>query len=132
MMQRYRVGCLYVEEPLHPTVGERTRQMTDEAVRVAQSRHAIVGRVSRQNVRACLGLEDGSTKHTMACRLAEHFDEVAPILPEPRKPWKPEDRRMKVFEALGLASVGGLHLHNEYSADRSVCEPDHRRDEPKM
>ncbi len=58
--------------------------------------------VSRADIRFALGLAEFATKHAVAERLATAFEELACLLPPPRRPWQSEDRRMNVFDALGV------------------------------
>lgn len=43
------------------------------------------------------------TKYQIASFLAAHFPPLANRLPPPRKKWKPEDRRMSIFDAAEIA-----------------------------
>lgn len=119
MMARYKVGCLCLEDPPHPRHGRRTRSMLCDAAAAATSRGATVRGVSRERVREQLGLPDASAKRMIAVHLAAAFDELAPLVPAPRRPWESEDRRMKIFEALALAACG--------NAGSRAAVPDVRR-----
>ena len=48
-----------------------------------------------------------STKHELACDLARRFPELKHLLPRKRRLWDPEDDRMHIFTAVGMA-VGQL------------------------
>ena len=43
------------------------------------------------------------TKHGLAMRVADYFQELRRKVPTPRKPWQPQDLRMSAFYAVALA-----------------------------
>lgn len=71
---------------------------------LAQKRELRMVTLSTEQVRhRCLGTKQG-TKHGLALDLADRFpSELGSSLPPKRRPWTSEDRRMDIFDAVGLA-----------------------------
>lgn len=63
---------------------------------------------SRHEVRRAFAEARAYSKQDIALILAGRFPELAPRVPRQRKIWESEDRRMAIFDALGLAVV---HLY---------------------
>ncbi|MHB8519870.1 MAG: RuvC family protein [Limisphaerales bacterium] len=72
-----------------------------ERIRALAIKNGVKPRlVSRAQVRNAFA--PASTKHEIACAIAERFPELAPLLPPVRKPWMSEDARMNIFDAVGM------------------------------
>jgi hypothetical protein len=82
----------------------RIRDLTKEIIATAASRRMKVALFSRDRVMGVF-FEDGiGSKHTIARILAMRFpEELGHRLPPKRKPWKSEDYRMGIFDAVALA-----------------------------
>ena len=82
----------------------RIKALNQQIADMAQSLPLRVVILSTEDVRRrCLGTKEG-TKHGLAENLAERFpSELASSLPPKRRPWTSEDRRMDIFDAVGLA-----------------------------
>ncbi len=79
----------------------RVRRLS-ERIRALVAKSGVKARVvSRARVRKAFA--PASTKHEIAVAIANHFPELAPLLPPPRKPWMSEDCRMNIFDAVALA-----------------------------
>lgn len=73
---------------------------------LAKKRKVRVKLISGKQMRTLLLGNPNGTKHEMAEALAARFpDELASRLPPKRKPWKSEDGRMDIFDAMALAVV---------------------------
>ena len=65
-----------------------------------------------------------ATKHEMAEMLARKYPvELADKLPPKRRAWENEDRRMDIFDAVGLAVVFRLKYANDRGRDGAACAP---------
>ena len=83
---------------------ERIKTLHRNIIALARERKLKTVTFSRIQVRTALLHDSNGTKHDMATTLANQFpDELASRLPPKRKPWKSEDARMDIFEAVGLA-----------------------------
>ena len=82
---------------------KRARQEIRSLERLALKRGVKVRMVSRLAVRAAFAPGEG--KYEVAVRLAELFPELRDRLPWKRKVYMPEDPRMNVFDAVGLAAA---------------------------
>src|ERR1700733_322221 len=82
----------------------RIRKLTKEIIETAGSQRMKVMLFSRDRVIRTF-FEDGiGSKHTIARILAMRFpEELGHRLPPKRKPWKSEDYRMGIFDAVALA-----------------------------
>jgi hypothetical protein len=78
------------------------QQLLDRIV-ADQGTRVRVRPITRRQIRAIGALPQTSTKRGRSCLLAERFPELHPFLPPVRKPWMPEDDRMAIFDAVGLA-----------------------------
>lgn len=86
----------------YPRIKTLNRQMK----RVAEKHKIKVKLISKEQLRTLLLGNPRGTKQEMAEMLAAQFpDELASHLPPKRKPWKSEDSRMDIFEAMALAVV---------------------------
>lgn len=84
--------------------GSRIRRLTKEIVSLATSCDTKIELFSRDQVMRAFFIDGKGTKHTIAQVLAGRFpEELGHRLPPKRKPWKSEDSRMAMFEAVALA-----------------------------
>lgn len=104
LISRYSPAAVATEDYSRSRRGSRARKMADCVVGYCRLREIAVFLPNRSDVRRTLVLSEESTKYTTACAIVERFPELARILPPKRKPWKSEDSRMNVFDAVGLAA----------------------------
>jgi hypothetical protein len=84
----------------------RIKSLHRQIVKLAGKQKIQVKLISGKQVRSLLLGNPKGTKQEMAERLAKQFpDELAACLPPKRKPWKSEDSRMDIFDAVALAVV---------------------------
>lgn len=86
----------------------RIRLLIQRIQSLAKNLKINVELVSRKKVMQIFFVNGKGTKYELAQLLAERFPhELAGQLPPPRKPWKSEDKRMNIFDAVafGLALV---------------------------
>lgn len=84
----------------------RIKELHQRVVTLAKKHRLKVTKISNTELRTLLLNDPKGTKHDMAERIAKQFpDELASRVPPKRKPWKSEDSRMDIFEALALALV---------------------------
>jgi hypothetical protein len=105
LLSRYQPNVLLLEDLAADGARRRKRARREigSIERRALKRGVRVERVSR------LGVLDsfapGKSKYEVANRLAEVFPVLANRLPRKRNTWRPEDARMSVFDALGIAAA---------------------------
>lgn len=58
--------------------------------------------ISKTEVQRLFSRAQATTKHEIAKTIAEHFPELEPRLPPPRKPWMSQDERMSIFDAVAF------------------------------
>jgi hypothetical protein len=91
--------------------------LADKGARRRKRARREIGSIERRALRRGLRVEHisrvgvldtfapGKSKYEAALRLAEIFPVLANRLPRKRNTWRPEDARMSVFDALGIAAV---------------------------
>lgn len=109
LVSRYTPDVFVVEDVKNRNSRRRSRaRELIEAVTADASSHGVeVARVSREQVQELFRAAGATTKHGVATVIAEHFPELAPHLPPPRKAWMSEDSRMAMFDAAAF----GLGLY---------------------
>jgi hypothetical protein len=82
----------------------RIKMLHRQITKLAGKRKLKVTLLSEKHLRNLLLGDTKGTKHEMAEKLAKDFpNELALRLPPKRKPWKSEDGRMDIFDAVALA-----------------------------
>jgi hypothetical protein len=82
----------------------RIKQLHRNVVGLAKKRKLATIKISGTELRRLLLGNATGTKHEMAELMVKQFpDELALRLPPKRKPWKSEDTRMDIFDAVELA-----------------------------
>ena len=105
LLNTYRPGVLVLQDVeakgtrRYPRIKTLNRQIT----KVAGKRKIEVKLISGKQMRILLLGNPKGTKRKIAEMLATQFpDELASRLPPKRKPWKSEDARMDIFDAMAL------------------------------
>jgi hypothetical protein len=81
----------------------RIKELHKKVLALAKQRKLKVVNISQKKLRLTLLCREDGTKQEMAELMASRFpDELASRLPPKRKPWKSEDPRMDIFEAVAL------------------------------
>ena len=82
----------------------RIRKLTKEMVAVARKCNVSAVLFSRKRVRRAFFGDGQGTKHALAQIIAQKYpEELSFRLPPKRQPWKSEDCRMDIFDAVALA-----------------------------
>ncbi len=81
---------------------DRISNLCRAIVAVASDRGVEVAVYSRGDVRACFASVGARTRQEIAEAVARHVDAFRHQLPEKRRPWDSEDRRMAIFAAGAL------------------------------
>lgn len=102
LRERYKPQILVVEDLRGTQRGERARQRIEDAVHRAGAWGISSARVARERVKV-LFPDTRGTKYEIASELAKLFPLLRRRLPNKRKPWLPEDKRMGVFDAVSFA-----------------------------
>jgi len=105
LLSRYKPDVLVLEDL--GAEGARRRVRARREIGSIECRALKRGvRVERVSRLAILdAFAPGKTKYEVALRLAEIFPVLANRLPRKRNTWRPEDARMSVFDALGIATA---------------------------
>ena len=111
ILERHRPEVLVLER-FDPRTGRRSSRVADIGYAVGDLAHEMgveVRCLTRKEVRKGLGLPSTATRDETAARVAEHIAAIRHRLPDKRRPWDSEDRRMALFNAaaLVLASYSG-------------------------
>jgi hypothetical protein len=94
---------------------KRARREIRSLEHLALKRGVPVERISRLTVLDTFA--PGRGKYEVALRLAEIFPDLGGRLPRKRKIWMPEDPRINVFDALGLAAALGARSDPSFPQD---------------
>jgi hypothetical protein len=105
LLSKHYPAVLVLEDITAPGARRRKRARREirSLERLALKRGVKVQLVSRFAVRDAFA--PGKGKYEVAVRLAEIFPELRDRLPWKRKVYMPEDPRMNVFDAVGLAAA---------------------------
>jgi hypothetical protein len=105
LLSRYKPDVLVLEDLAGKGARRRKRARREIGTieRRALKRGVPVERVSRLGVRDTFAPE--KSKYEVALRLAEIFPVLANRLPRKRNTWRPEQARMSVFDAIGIAAA---------------------------
>lgn len=106
LLIRFRPDTVVLEDAEAPGSRRhpRVRRLAETLAKLARERGIAVSTVARVAVLKCFAPADGrATKYTIAKQLSKQFPELGDCLPPPRKPWRTEDRRLAIFDAVALA-----------------------------
>jgi hypothetical protein len=105
LLSRYKPDVLLLEDLTAKGARRRKRARREigSIERRALKRGVRVERVSRLAVLDTFAPE--RSKYEVALRLAEIFPVLANRLPRKRNTWRPEEARMSVFDAVGIAAA---------------------------
>jgi len=111
MLGHYNPGVLVLPDAMVKGARRAPRigRLCKEIAALASKRRIKVVLLTRDNVRSVF-FEDGKgTKHMIAKVLAMRFsNELGHRLPPKRKPWRSEDYRMEIFDAVPFAVTDEL------------------------
>ena len=95
---------------------KKRASMREQLLREAEKRNIAVRLVSPRAVKSAFA-GSNRNKHTIAGAVIERLPELASRRPGPRKIWKPEDYRLRIFDAasLGLAYFAPYKNRNRQS-----------------
>jgi hypothetical protein len=107
ILTKYRPATLVLEEFENGETrrAERIRQLCRSIISLAAVTAVPVRIISRNQIRSCLESQHPKTRYEVAKVVASYIREIGHRLPKPRKPWKPEDPRMALFNAAALLIV---------------------------
>src|ERR1700683_1333585 len=81
---------------------DRISRLCRSIVSLAADRGLEVAIYTRDQIRACFASVGARTRHEIAEAVVRHVDALRNWLPQTRKPWDSEHRRMAVFAAAAL------------------------------
>ena len=81
----------------------RVKDLLRQILTLASQRKLRAYKASRMQARRAFAKYGAYTKHQIAVEVSKHFPELAPRVPQPRKPWQTEACRMSIFDATALA-----------------------------
>lgn len=105
LISLYQPDVVVVEDVIRAPSrrGPRVTQLIREIEALCDKKRVRYRRIAPAKIKAAFGLTKNSTKDEIASAVANHFPELRPRLPRPRKPWMGEDERMSIFDAVALA-----------------------------
>jgi Holliday junction resolvasome RuvABC endonuclease subunit len=83
--------------------GMRVKRLIKQTVALTSKSGLKIYKVSRSEILKVFAESGAFNKHQIAIQIAKRFPELAPRLPPARKPWKSEDERMSIFDAMAFA-----------------------------
>jgi len=108
LISRYDPVIIALEDCRYGTRGERSLRMIDTIAGHAALLDKKRELLSREEVKAVLGLQDTATKHDIAVRVAECLPALRGYLPEKRRLGDSESEGMNIFDAASLALAAML------------------------
>lgn len=102
LQERYEPQLVVFEDLRGSQRGDRARERLADVLSRAGVWGVSSASVSRARVRAMFPATAG-TKIEVARAIARSFPQLRRRLPNKRKPWLPEDKRMSVFDAVSFA-----------------------------
>lgn len=81
---------------------KRTKRLIESLIKECHKSELKVYRYSREEVKFAFDQFKVGNKYEIAKKIAESFPELEPNMPQPRKPWKPDDYFMGMFDAISL------------------------------
>ncbi len=107
LLERYRPDVLVLENPTDHRGASRTLRVARIHKAVSRFAREATGTevvsISRKDVRAAFAQFGALTKHDIAKVIAKNLDAFATRMPKERRAWRPEDRRMGMFDAASRA-----------------------------
>jgi hypothetical protein len=88
--------------------GKRTKCLIDEIISLATNRDLIVCGYAPKHVQNYFAKYQAHTKHEVAATIASWMPRFQPVIPQERKTWTSESRRMGMFNAIALVLT---HYH---------------------
>lgn len=108
LITQYQPGTLVLEDASAKGSrrSSRIRRLAQQMVKMAATLKVSAKLFSRDQVVKTFFTDGQGTKHLLAEIMAKQFPEQLGLqLPPKRKPWKNEDSRMGIFDAVALAMV---------------------------
>jgi hypothetical protein len=104
LLHRYKADILILEDPDAPRCERRPRkrQLLRILAESGKRKGITVIAVGRYAVRQGWANQGITTKHGVATQLAAMFPEIEPLVPRKRKPYRSEQTRADIFDALSL------------------------------
>jgi hypothetical protein len=105
LIVRYRPDVVVIEDASEGGIRRSSRlPVIHQAVmRLGETFSFDVVKIKRQDVHSCFARQGALTKHEIASLIAKEIEAFAPLLPEPRRAWQSQDKRMHVFDAAARA-----------------------------
>ena len=105
LIVRYRPEVMIVEDCMSDASRrcERIGQLLAVLNSLANERGIRSYSFSIEHIKAVFGTFGAKTKHEIAHVVAQQLPDLAPWMPQYRKPWMSEDYRMAMFRAAALA-----------------------------
>lgn len=105
LIEQYHPDALIIEDYQHKSFrsGSRIKAVLEDIAVLAHSKRVRVRKLSRSAVRKVFSPNGALNKHKVALKIAELFPELSSHMPPARKPWRGQDVRMSIFDAVALA-----------------------------
>lgn len=105
LIKRYPPTHIVLEDTKQPEFakGKRAIGFIKQIEKECRKRKIDIVRVTSLQLREAVGAPSKATRQELAETLTQHFIQLIPHLPKPKKIWESEDKRMLMFIAVGMA-----------------------------
>lgn len=105
LIRRYDPSALVIEDHRSRLCkrGARARKLLVEIGKLSITHRVLVHRISIRTVRRAFADLGVAAKYPVAAALASRYEQLTPLLPPRRKPWRSEHERMGIFDAAAFA-----------------------------
>jgi hypothetical protein len=103
LLERFSPEALVLEEPSDGARADRIVELHAAIETLCRSRNIDVYRYPLLDIQRRFSRVGARTRQEIAEAVARELDVLSPRLPNPRKPWQSEPRRMAIFSAAAVA-----------------------------
>lgn len=108
LIEFMRPQLIVLRDP-HGKPTKRSQRLVEDLEKEFANSGRTIAKYTREEIKFVFAQFNARSKHEIALKLAEQFEELKERVPEPRKPWKREHDNMAIFNALSLVIT---HLYH--------------------
>ncbi len=103
-IQNYKPEILLLPDPtaISARHGKRVSDLLVQLEVLGNMTGIHTVKYSREHIQECFEQFGASTRYEIADAISKNLPEMTPQLPPQRKPWLPENGRMRIFDAVSL------------------------------